>query len=104
VRPALSQLQQRLTTELARPGNTDKTPVSAPSGGANAVFDLAASVIDPDGPPDGQGGGELPPTGIAYRPSGGPIRAAGILRAWRRRGTQSRKRGDVQATSVVLGA
>jgi hypothetical protein len=66
VRPALPELEQQLRADLARLGKSAKTPASAPSGGAsNAVFDLAASVIDPDGPPDGQGGGELPPTGIA---------------------------------------
>jgi hypothetical protein len=65
VRPAIAQLQEQLQAELARLGKTDKAPASAPAGNANTVFDLAANVIDPDGPPDGQGGGELPPTGIA---------------------------------------
>jgi hypothetical protein len=65
VRPALTQLQEQLQSELARLGKSAKTPASAPGGARNAVFDLAAAVIDPDGPPDGQGGGELPPTGIA---------------------------------------
>jgi hypothetical protein len=65
VPPALPQLQQQLQAELARLGKGEKTPAGAPAGGANAVFDLAATAIDPDGPPDGQGGGELPPTGIA---------------------------------------
>ncbi|HES58286.1 MAG TPA: hypothetical protein ENO21_02535, partial [Firmicutes bacterium] len=31
------------------------------------MFDLTATVLDPDGPPDGVGGGELPPTGIELR-------------------------------------
>jgi hypothetical protein len=60
----MSQLQQQLNAELHRLGKGAKTPASAPSGNTNAVFDLAASAIDPDGPPDGLGGGLLPPTGI----------------------------------------
>jgi len=63
--PALSELQQRLAAEFARLGiDPDKVAASAPAGDENAVFDLGAQVLDPDGPPDGQGGGEQPPTGI----------------------------------------
>jgi hypothetical protein len=63
--PTTLQLQQLLTSELKRLGKSpsDVTP-HAPTGATNAAFDLAASVIDPDGPPDGEGGGALPPTGI----------------------------------------
>lgn len=64
--PTNAQLQQQLNSELRRLGKSpsDVTP-HAPTGATNAAFDLAASVIDPDGPPDGEGGGVLPPTGVA---------------------------------------
>jgi hypothetical protein len=65
-RPARDELEQQLQAELKRLGKStsDVTP-HAPTGATNAAFDLAATVIDPDGPPDGGGGGILPPTGIA---------------------------------------
>jgi hypothetical protein len=67
--PTNAQLHQLLTSELKRLGKSpsDVTP-HAPTGATNAAFDLAATVIDPDGPPDGGSGGGsggiLPPTGI----------------------------------------
>jgi len=64
--PTQAELQARLAAEFARLGiDADKVAASAPTGSENAVFDLGAKVLDPDGPPDGLGGGELPPTGIA---------------------------------------
>ena len=64
----VAQLRQSLNAEFARLGiDPDKVTAAAPSGPDNAVFDLTAKVLDPDGPPDGEGGGELPPTGIELR-------------------------------------
>jgi len=65
--PSVAELQTRLREELARLGkDVSKTASQAPKGTGGAVFDLHGTVIDPDGPPDGQGGGELPPTGIQF--------------------------------------
>lgn len=63
-----AQLEAILRAELQRLGKSpsDTTP-HAPTGATNAAFDLAASVIDPDGPPDGLGGGLLPPTGVELK-------------------------------------
>ena len=58
--PAADNLSAYLQAEFARLGiEPDKVVAAAPRGEANAVFDLAAAVIDPDGE-----GGD-PPTGIA---------------------------------------
>ena len=64
-------MEARLQAELKRLGNdgadaATKVAAGAPKGAGAAVFDLGAVVIDPDGPPDGHGGGELPPTGIQF--------------------------------------
>ena len=64
----LAELQLKLAAEFARLGiDPGKVAAQAPQGAENAVFDLAATVIDPDGPPDGAGGGELPPTAIKLK-------------------------------------
>ena len=66
--PGMAQLEHRLQAEFERLGiEPDKVAAAAPSGSKNAVFDLAATMIDPDGPPDGEGGGELQPTGVKLR-------------------------------------
>jgi hypothetical protein len=67
----MEQLQAKLEAELKRLGNdgadaATKVAAGAPKGAGGAVFDLGAVVIDPDGPPDGQGGGTQPPTGIQF--------------------------------------
>jgi len=69
--PSLVQLQARLEAELKRlgkdvAGGSAKVAAGAPQGAGDAVFDLGAVVIDPDGPPDGKGGGTQPPTGIQF--------------------------------------
>ena len=57
--PSLDELKAVLDAEFARLGvDPEKAVAVAPAGQANAVFDLSAKVIDPDGE-----GGE-PPTGI----------------------------------------
>ena len=67
-RPSLTELQLKLAAEFARLGiDPGKVAAQAPQGAENAVFDLAATVLDPDGPPDGQGGGNLAPTGIELK-------------------------------------
>lgn len=56
------ELQAQLAQELDRLGiDPDKTPAAAPTGSANAVFDLHAALIDPDG------AGGAPPQGIELR-------------------------------------
>ena len=65
--PSMAGLEARLQAELKRLGkDTAKTVSQAPKGAGGAVFDLHGTVIDPDGPPDGQGGGTQPPTGIQF--------------------------------------
>ncbi len=63
--PSASQLESILQSELTRLGKSvsDTTP-KTPTGATNFAFDLSAAVVDLDGPPDGEGGGTLPPTGI----------------------------------------
>jgi len=70
--PSVAELEARLHAELQRLGKeaadgSIKVAAGAPKGAGGAVFDLTAALIDPDGPPDGQGGGEQPPTGIELR-------------------------------------
>lgn len=63
--PTAAELQAKLLSELERLGiDPAKCASSAPTGADGAVFDLQAVVIDPDGPPDGEGGGTEPPTAI----------------------------------------
>jgi len=58
--PTFDELKARLDAEFVRLGiDPDKVVAQAPSGDGNTVFDLAGSVIDPDG------SGGNPPTGIA---------------------------------------
>ena len=55
----MDELRAALEAEFARLGiDPSKAVAAAPTGQANAVFDLSAEVVDPDGE-----GGE-PPTGI----------------------------------------
>lgn len=57
--PPISELQQRLDEEFQRLGiDPTRVTAAAPQGERNAVFDLSATLIDPDGP-----GGD-PPTGV----------------------------------------
>ncbi|MCH7472105.1 hypothetical protein IIA79_04040 [bacterium] len=61
----MSELEQYLINEFKQLGiERAKVTATPPSGSENAVFDLAATLIDPDGPPDGEGGGGLSPTGV----------------------------------------
>ena len=57
--PSLEELEAKLWAELDRLGiDPERSVAAAPSGATNGVFDLEATVIDPDG------AGEEPPTGV----------------------------------------
>ncbi|MEP0815251.1 MAG: hypothetical protein HRF49_11395 [bacterium] len=57
----IDELRSSLQSEFARLGiDPERKPASAPTGNDNAVFDLSASIIDPDGP-----AGPLPPEGVS---------------------------------------
>jgi len=58
--PSTDELEALLRAELARLGvDIERAVAKAPTGTENKVFDLAATVIDPDGP-----AGPLPPEGV----------------------------------------
>ena len=58
-RPSLAEMQALLLAQLAARGiDPDKAPAAAPSGNANAVFNLSGWVLDPDG------AGPQPPTSV----------------------------------------
>ncbi|MCD6119612.1 hypothetical protein J7K50_07215, partial [bacterium] len=58
--PSTDELETMLRGELARLGvDVERAVAKAPTGAENKVFDLAATVIDPDGP-----AGPLPPEGV----------------------------------------
>ena len=57
--PSMEELEAKLWAELDRLGiDPERAVAAAPSGATNGVFDLNATVIDPDG------AGEEPPTGV----------------------------------------